>query len=254
MPAAPPAVPVKMSSGDSFDILDPNTGELVLTTVSSEVFVRIQHNHTNNVYRATIADLPGGVAGDLTSLTRLGSSDFYIALIPASNLPVAAPATNNKRVIVNGYHDNGSGPVLNQTKAQDFIAYRPGSSGSSGSSSPQSLRCGFCQADVPIPVELRVEGIAAEAITLRHSGDAAMACSWLSGPIDDDVEGVAYWILEKTAARTWALRYRTEESDVIWYQHTTDADGNCSFPIELAPVDGIATLRKSAPVIVRPGP
>ena len=232
-----------------WDVIAPIINVASVVDSMGRVLVRVSNGVSANTgFHAVITDV--GTTGPPISsadLVQESTAQFWSALMFAGTVHVShpPPVQPNKTVKVEAF----KGTVSGGTITLDFEAVDSGS-GSSGSDGikMKSQRCHFCHAHEPVPVALTLHldspvspGTAADCgrlnhpTVLRHGGHPGTECSWLSHPIDfcSDSANPALWMLHKSDAKTWMLYLRRGKTDIVVYRHTTAAEKDCSFPIQL---------------------
>lgn len=165
---------------------------------------------------------------------------------------------------------NSTGNVLVLEQCSILKLPRPRAGSRSAMLLPQpAQRCPNCSTDNPVPVALRAKfdgkfaaGTAANCAELNkptvllHSNGAALACCWVSQPIDYCKGGIpGLWMLEKDDPRTWTLSLRRGSNVAATYALTTKKAKDCSFPIKLKFVQGTDECKKwPKSVTIAPGP
>jgi hypothetical protein len=74
-----------------------------------------------------------------------------------------------------------------------------------------------------------------KATQLGHSNDPKQSGTWISAAINLGAKGAkpAFWVLEKTDAKTWTLVLRQEKTTIVQYVCKTKVAKECKFPIKL---------------------
>lgn len=213
---------------------------------NGNIQVSINNFHSGTLsYQATLFVFPfadpsdpvviGQGAEDSVPLTQAGTNVFSAPMDAGE--PDQTGTGNNLAVQIDD---------LSTGDSQRFAFRAQTGSGSNGVI--LVVRSKFCREDQPIPVALTLtlaSKLAKGSCTnikelnkptlLRHSNDPHHAGAWFSHPINLGQKGSqpAYWVLEKTDAKTWILVLRQEETTIVEFVLKTKLAKDCSFPIQL---------------------
>lgn len=247
----------RTAAPNDFRILIPDVSDVRIVNSQNKTLVRVQENTPGDFmsYEAVVDDIAPTSSSLVTVLTAVpGIPGRFEDLVTVNGAPVPAGIPlgipiNNKRVFVTGIAFPASG-VINLTHRNDFYAHTAGSG--SGSEAPpgpvlasrqqyqQLFQSGLL---VPARLAVKLEGpvkdpVSAscdrlkEPIVVVYANDPHLAGYWLSHPfrMTDDHPSAAFLHLRKTDPRTWRLRLRWKNEDVVSY-HAQVPDRDASFPL-----------------------
>jgi hypothetical protein len=223
-----------------WDISVPVYGTPAHLNLGNTITVTVEDDSSGNTgYIAAIYDpsgpTPAATVPPCTPLATSDGGDTYTAQIPVTIPP------NDQMVIVYP-QPNPLGPV------SQAVTIQSGSSGSSGSNSGDpslaaAARAAVFQPGRPVPAALSAKfgappkpgGPRVEAATLVYSGASGFERCWFSQPVELRSDGAdpALWMLERTDARTWLLRLRRAGLDLVVYRHTSAAERDFAWPVQL---------------------
>ncbi len=242
-----PASPCRPFAAGTFDFVTPTTNLHVCVNANNAVFVQVNNlSSGNNGFQASISDVNGSSPSAYVSLTREGSSSLWSGWVNAGIVPSTTPVLNNKRVSVQALDGNDVADM----DSKDFKASRCGSGSGSNNEvyAAAALQNRFAQKDQPVPVALSLsldspvlDGSSKASTQLNtptklvYSQDAKYFSDWFSAPVVfcTDSGEAGYWILDKTAPRTWTLQLKRALSLVATYVLKTLDDRDATFPLRL---------------------
>jgi hypothetical protein len=184
--------------------------------------------------------LSAAIGSASASLTQNPVTGIWSGSVSVGQFTDSLPGVANRTVSVSA----SGGPTQNQP----FRAVHPGSTTGSSGSGSQSILAAAALAEVfqegrPAPVSVSAEfgappelgGPRVEAAVLVYSGAPGFERCWFSQPIDLRSVGTdpALWVLERSDARTWLLRLRRGGLDLVVYRHTSAAERDCVWPVQL---------------------
>lgn len=238
---------------NDFQIMIPDVSDIRSVDGQNKTLVRIQETTPGDFmrYEAVIDDIAGSSSSPITVLdpvTGVPGRFEKLVFVHGNPVPVGTPVgipPNNKRVWVTGIPFPASG-VANISHSNDFYAYSPGSgSGGNVVAAARQMQQQLIQSGLLVPTQLAVklagpvkDPVAAlcehltEPIVVVYANDPHQPGYWLSRPfrMAESHPSAAFWHLRKTDARTWRLRLRWKDDDVVCY-HANVPERDATFPL-----------------------
>lgn len=251
MPERDRIVEESFAAPNDFSIVIPDVSDIRAVDSQNKTLVRVQELTPGDFmrYEAVIDNIAATSAAAKTTLDPVPSVPGRfekLVLVNGAPVPVGTPPPvpiNNKRVWVTGVAFPNSG-AADLTHSNDFYAFANGSGSGGVVIATRQQTQQLYQSGLLVPVQLAIQlggpvkdPVSAscerlkEPIVVVYANDPHQAGYWLSQPFRlNDHPSAAFWHLRKTDPRTWRLRLRWKNDDVVSY-HAEVPERDATFPL-----------------------